>query len=69
MAAPRRGPAPTVAPVDIDAPRLTTEQAYEAAYRFVSQYLAREPGSTSLMLMLVSMRPTPDRYRTNDPAS
>ena len=48
---------------------LTSAQAYEAAYRFVWQYAAREPGSESLLLMLVAMEPTPDREQTNDPAS
>ena len=47
---------------------LTTEQAYEAAYRFVAQYYKREP-IVPLMLMLVSMKPTVDEYRTSDPAS
>lgn len=48
---------------------LTTAQAYEAAYRFLGQYFAREPASESLMLMLVAMEPTRDSFRTNDPAS
>ena len=39
--------------------RLTTEQAYEAAYRFVAQYNERER-IVPLMLMLTSLRPTPD---------
>jgi hypothetical protein len=47
---------------------LTTEQAYESAYRFVAQYYKREP-IVPFMLMLVSMEPKPDHYRTNDPAS
>lgn len=48
--------------------RLTSEQAYEAAYRFVAQYYERER-IVPLMLMLTSMRPTSDGYRTNDPAA
>jgi hypothetical protein len=47
---------------------LTTEQAYEAAYRFVAQYYKREP-IEPFLLMLASMEPTPDRDRTSDPAS
>jgi hypothetical protein len=53
----------------MDAPNLTTEQAYEAAFRFVAQYFGREPDSESLMLMLVAMEPVADDARTNDPAS
>lgn len=53
----------------MDAPKLTTEQAYEAAFRFVAQYFGREPDSESLMLMLVAMEPVSDDARTNDPAS
>jgi hypothetical protein len=49
--------------------RLTTAEAYEAAYRFVWQYAEREPDSEALQLMLVSMEPTADHYRTSDPAS
>ncbi len=48
--------------------RLTREQAYEAAYRFVAQYYERER-IVPLMLMLTSMRPTPDGYVTNDPGA
>ena len=47
---------------------LTPEQGYEATYRFVAQYYERER-IVMLMLMLTSMRPTPDEYRTNDPAA
>jgi hypothetical protein len=47
---------------------LSVEQAYEAAYRYVMQYLAREPGSESLQLMAVAMQPTP-HDKSNDPAS
>lgn len=50
-------------------PLLTSEQAYEAAFRFVAQYQARERASESLLLLLVAMMPTADQYRTNDPAS
>ena len=50
-------------------PIMTIEQAYEAAYRFVWQYYQREVSSESLALMLVSMEPTGDHARTNDPAS
>jgi hypothetical protein len=53
----------------MDTPNLTTEQAYEAAFRFVAQYFGREPDSESLMLMLVAMEPVADVARTNDPAS
>jgi hypothetical protein len=45
---------------------LTPEQGYEAIYRFVAKYYERE---RIVMLMLTSMRPTPDEYRTNDPAA
>ena len=50
---------------------LTTAQAYEAAYRFVWQYMDREPdpGRVSLQEMLVAMEPVDDCARTNDPAS
>lgn len=48
---------------------LTTEQAYEAAFRFVWQYYQRELSSESLALMLVAMEPASDHYRTSDPAS
>jgi hypothetical protein len=48
---------------------LTTEQAYETAFRFVWQYYQREPSSESLALMLVAMEPVSDTHRTNDPAS
>jgi hypothetical protein len=47
---------------------LTVAQAYEAAYRFVSQYAGRSPDSEELLLMLVAMQPVKDHYRTNDPA-
>jgi hypothetical protein len=47
---------------------LTPGQGYEAAYRFVAQYYERE-GIVPLMLMLTSMRPTPDDARTNDPGA
>ena len=47
---------------------LTPEQGYEAAFRFVVQYYERER-IVPLMLMLTSMRPTPDEQRTNDPAA
>jgi hypothetical protein len=49
--------------------RLTAAEAYEAAYRFVWQYAEREPDSESLQLLLVSMEPTDDEARTNDPAA
>jgi hypothetical protein len=52
-----------------DERRLTTAEAYEAAYRFVWQYAEREPESEALQLLLVSMEPTEDEYRTDDPAS
>jgi hypothetical protein len=48
---------------------LTAAEAYEAAYRFVWQYAEREPNSEALQLLLVSMEPTDDEHRTNDPAS
>jgi hypothetical protein len=48
---------------------MTIEQAYEAAYRFVWQYLEREVASEPLALMLVSVEPTTDDARTSDPAS
>jgi hypothetical protein len=47
---------------------LTPEQGHEAIYRFVAQYYKRER-IVPLMLMLTSMRPTRDEYRTNDPAA
>ena len=52
-------------------PHLSDVQAYEAAYRFVWQYRARErqPDSGSLDLMLVYMEPTSDSEPTNDPAA
>jgi hypothetical protein len=51
--------------------QLTQSQAYEAAYRFVWQYMEREPDpdAVSLQEMVVALEPTADRYRTNDPAS
>jgi hypothetical protein len=49
--------------------RLTVTEAYEAAYRFVWQYAEREPSNEALQLLLVSMEPTDDAQRTNDPAS
>lgn len=54
-----------------DDARLTQAQAYEAAYRFVWQYMSREPDPdvVSLQEMLVALEPTADKYRTNDPAS
>lgn len=50
---------------------LTPEQAYEAAYRFVWQYMEREPHSdaASLPEMVVAMEPAADQFTTNDPAS
>ena len=48
---------------------LTVTEAYEAAYRFVSQYFDRERHSESLQLMLVSMEPVDDYAMTSDPAS
>lgn len=50
---------------------LTPEQAYEAAYRFVTQYRERErqPGPESLDLLLAHMEPVPDEARTSDPAA
>lgn len=50
-------------------PKLTIEQAYEAAFRFVWQYYQREVSSESLALMLVAMEPLSDHAKTNDPAS
>lgn len=47
---------------------LTSEQAYEAAYRFVFQYYKREP-IEPFEVMLTAMEPTSDQYKTNDPAS
>lgn len=49
--------------------RLTVAEAYEAAYRFIWQYSEREPTKEALQLLLVSMEPTDDAQRTNDPAS
>ena len=49
--------------------QLTAAEAYEAAYRFVWQYADRVPESEALQLLLVSMEPTHDESRTNDPAS
>jgi hypothetical protein len=51
-----------------DERRLTSAEAYEAAYRYVWQHAEREPESVALQLMLVAMEPTADAYRTNDPA-
>jgi hypothetical protein len=48
---------------------LTVAEAYEAAYRFVWQYAAREPSNEALQLLLVSMEPTVDAQLTDDPAS
>ena len=48
---------------------LSVEQAYEAAFRYVMQYWARELESVSLALMAVAMEPTSDSYHSNDPAS
>jgi hypothetical protein len=55
---------------DDDVP-LTVDQAYEVAFRYVMQYLAREPGSVSLQDMAIAMEPTgtDDPSRSNDPAS
>lgn len=54
-----------------DSVQLTQAQAYEAAYRFVWQYMEREPdpGAVSLQEMLVALEPAADQYRTSDPAS
>lgn len=49
--------------------QLTESQAYEAAFRFVMQYFAREPQSESLLRMAVAMEPEDDYARTHDPAS
>jgi hypothetical protein len=51
--------------------QLTQAQAYEACYRFVWQYMDREPDpeAVSLPLMIVALEPTVDQYMTNDPAS
>lgn len=51
-----------------ESPELTSEQAYETAYRFIAQYYERERIGP-FMLMLTSMRPTADSYRTSDPAA
>lgn len=48
---------------------LTVKEAYEAAYRFVSQYRDRDRESESLQLMLVSMEPVDDYAMSADPAS
>jgi hypothetical protein len=48
---------------------LIIEHAYETAFRFVWQYYQRETSSESLALMLVSMEPTTDHAKTDDPAS
>ncbi|WP_084125694.1 hypothetical protein [Demequina sp. NBRC 110054] len=53
----------------MDSQTLSTEQAYEAAFRFVAQYFGREQDSESLELMLIAMEPSADYARTNDPAS
>jgi len=50
------------------AERLTVDQAYEAAYRFVAQYYERER-IVPFLLMLTAMKPVDDHYRTDDPAS
>lgn len=47
--------------------RLTSEQAYEAAFRFVAQYYGRERDSVSLRLLLGNMEMYPEG--TSDPAS
>lgn len=47
---------------------LSVEQAYEAAYRYVMQYRAREPMSESLLFMAIAMQPDPP-YRSHDPGS
>ncbi len=54
-----------------DGVQLTQAQAYEATYRFVWQYMEREPDpdSASLQEMLVALEPIADQYRTTDPAS
>lgn len=57
-----------MSPDQIESQSLTTEQAYEAAYRFVAQYYERER-IVPFMLMLKAMAPTADSLRTNDPAS
>ncbi len=46
---------------------LTYHQAYEAAYRFVWQYMEREP-IDPFLLMLASMEPVGSQ-ETSDPAS
>lgn len=50
---------------------LTEAQAYEAAYRYVWQYMGREPDPdrVSLLEMLVAMEPTSDAFNSSDPAS
>jgi hypothetical protein len=55
------------APAEAVEPGLTYSQAYEAAYRFVWQYMEREP-IEPFFLMLVAMEPVESRV-TNDPAS
>lgn len=59
----------TVLPMSADDRDLSPAEAYEAAYRLVGQYAEREPSSEALQLLLVSMEPPDDEYRTNDPAS
>jgi hypothetical protein len=58
-------------PVANDDVQLTRAQAYEATYRFVWQYMGREPDpdAVSLQEMLVAFEPADDPYRTSDPAS
>jgi hypothetical protein len=46
---------------------LTSEQAYEVAFRFVAQYYGREHESLSLRLLLGNMEMYPEG--TSDPAS
>ncbi|WP_332642034.1 hypothetical protein [Aeromicrobium sp.] len=50
---------------------LTQAQAFEAAYRYVWQYMDREPDPdrVSLQEMLIAMEPTADSARSSDPAS
>lgn len=50
---------------------LTEAQAYQAAYRYVWQYMDREPDPdrVSLQEMLVAMAPTSDAAKSSDPAS
>ena len=51
--------------------QLTQSQGYEAAYRFIWQYMEREPDpdAVSLEEMLAAIEPTADQYRSKDPAS